>query len=212
MQEKLPSPCDLAPFFLAEFPEVILRATCRHILSAYKEVEDTCRSFPPEPAHDLRPIYRRAAVERNVFSLNGRYPGVSVAYFPNDGNNCFHAIIRAGRTFLTISCVDNPQQIVRTAIFRNQYSAQQDLFLHNELPPSDNELYAILLHGQAKKDTAYPSFVRIVFPNNDCTEYCNDYIDLISIFSEIREQVPVTEIPVPQVPPLRQMPKAEGNA
>lgn len=198
-------------FFLAELPEIVLRAICRYLLSAYKEAEDTCLCFPRQPGHDLRPIFRRAAVERNVFNLNERYPGISVTYVLNDANNCYHAVIRSGRTFLTVSCVDTPNQVVRTAVFRNTYSAQQDLFLSNEPPPSDNDLYAILLHGHTKDDPTYPSFMRIVFPNNDCTAYLPDHIDLIHRFSEIREQVPVVDIPKPALPKLRDIQKLGNN-
>ena len=128
MPQILPDPHDPVPFFLSEFPDTALRAICRSLLSAYKEAEDECKGFPEEPAHDLRPIYRRASAERNVQRLNGLYPGVSAEYSLNYAKNCYHVIIRSKRAFLTISCVDNPQHLVRTAVFRNIYSAQQDMF------------------------------------------------------------------------------------
>lgn len=196
--------------FLAEFPEVVLRAIYRHVLNAYKEAESTCEGFPWPPAHDLRPHYRRCVAESNVYNLNGRYRNVSVTYLPNEAGNCYHAVIRSTHAFLTISYVDSPNEMVHIANYRNPYCAQQDLFLHNDPPPSDADLYAILLHGPSKDDTIYPSFMRIVFPNTDCTEYATDHIDLIQRFSDIREQAPVTEeIPAPPVPRLLDIPKAE---
>jgi hypothetical protein len=212
MQQIFPSPYDPVPFFLSEVPEVALRATCRFLLSAYKEAEDECKGFPGEVAHDLRPIYRRAAAERNVQRLNGLYTGVSARYELNVAKNCYHILIRSGRTFLTISCVDNPQQLVRTAAFRNIYSAQQDLFLREEPPPSENAHYALLLHGPSYQDPAYPAFMHIAFPNKDCTEYWPDRIDLMHRFSEIREQVPVIEIiPIPLPAKLRPIQKTGEN-
>jgi hypothetical protein len=212
MPQGFPGPHDPVPFFLSEFSEITLRGICRSLLSAYKEAEDECKGFPEEPAHDLRPIYRRAAAERNVQRLNGLNPGVSAAYSLNHAKNCYHVIIRSRRAFLTISCVDNPQQLVRTAVFRNIYSAQQDMFLRNDPPPSDNDLYAILLHGPSHQDPAYPSFMHIAFPNKDCTEYWPDRIDLMFRFSEIREQVPAIEdIPTPLPAKLRTIQKAGDN-
>jgi hypothetical protein len=212
MSQILPGPHDLVRFFLSEFPEIALRAICRSLLSAYKEAEDECKGFPEEPAHDLRPIYRRAATERNVHRLNGLYSGVSAEYALNQAKNCYHVIVRSRRAFLTISCVDTPQQLVRTAVFRNLYSAQQDMFRRDEPPPSVNDLYALLLHGPSHQDSAYPSFMHIAFPNKDCTEYWPERIDLMYRFSEIREQVPAIEdIPTPLPAKLRTIPKAGEN-
>ena len=62
------------------------------------------------------------------------------------------------------------------------------------------------------KSQAYPSFMHIVFPNKDCTEYWPDRLDLMYKFAEIREQVPAIEdIPIPQPAKLRTIEKSGEN-
>ena len=206
------SPYDPSRLFHSEVDDDLLKTICRTLCKGYKDAYEHCHAnFPKEQAHDLLPIYRRATVERNVAHVVTRFSDVEALPAPNSIGNCYHVRIHCGRVVLTISAVQTSREMVRDAVFRNQYarSAQKHLFDGDEPPAFDADLYGILLHGPDKRWPAYPAFLRVGFPNHTNTDYLQDPIDLKNKFPEIRNLATpdkgeqVEKIDTPSIPRIR---------
>jgi hypothetical protein len=174
----------------AELIEDILRLLAAEYRTAYEE----CKMFyPPEEAHDLRPHVRRAKIESKVRELAKSYPGVTATVEPNARRTGWHTVIRSGNVAMTISHVNQPSDMVRAADFRTTYAqdAQINMFGPDKpKPPRDATLFAILRHGASKRTPRRPDFVRVGFPDEDCTHYvCDINIFAVPRFLELASKL-----------------------
>lgn len=173
---------DIKRAFRDAFTDDFIEDVMRLQASEYRTSYDECAMFYPyEEAHDLHPHVRRAKIEHKVRDLANAFAGIHATPAPNATGTSYHTRIVSGNVILTINHVNNPNEIVRYAEFRNTYAnAQMGLFDPNEPPPDDGYLYAIWIHGASKKNPKRPDFIHIVFPSEDCESYvCR--IDLLAI-------------------------------
>lgn len=150
--------------------EGFLEDLIRLMFSAYRSADEYCvQNFPRDQAADLRPMVRRAMIERDVKPLAESHD-LKANVVRTVKGKAFHTEIRRKNVVLTISAVDTPQSMFRDAAFRkNLASAQMDLFDPNS-SSADLPLYAVLLHGPTRNQSA-PRFGVIAFPGADCKNY-----------------------------------------
>lgn len=174
---------ELTQSFWNAYPADFIEESMRLYASDYRTAYDECAAFYPwEEAHDLRPHARRAKIEARLRDLANTYPGLSATVEPNITKTSYHTRIVSGNVILTESHVGQPSEMVRWAEFRNTYarSPQYHFFEEDAPPPEGGYLYAILLHGESKRNPKRPDFMRIAFPDAECKSYLYQ-IDLFAI-------------------------------
>ena len=120
------------------------------------------------------------------------YPEITGASKPNHRGTSYYTLLSSGSVFLTANAVQQPNELVRYAMYRETYAIASVPNLFGEPPAEGGILYAILLHGPEEEDKMRPEFVHIVFPNKDCSEYVGR-IDLLLRFADLVEELRKTE-------------------
>lgn len=183
----------LSQLIRQDVPENFFRDVVVFLFSTYKSVYDhvdsefgpTAKRFLAPEARNLLPYYRCARIEQGLRFLaqeyQKKYESINVKPKPNDANNFWYNEITSGRILLTQSHVNGPNEIVRTANFRNTLArgSQYELFDTDDTNLGDF-YYGIILHGSPDPVAKYPNFVRLAFPSNDCNHYIGN-IDLIKL-------------------------------
>lgn len=137
------------------------------------------------------PYDRRSYVERYLRSAAKRHGLFTKTEYCNNGS-CPHTIIASGEFFLTAHFVKSSSEIVRPAEYRGDYfrdSQQKLAFLCNEdgedsellTPTLDDPAYVFIIHGESD-DPRFPSFVDVVAPINNCTQYHPQRLKLFSMY------------------------------
>jgi len=163
-----------------DVPQQFLVDVIIFLRSTYSSVHNYVYSeFNVAVAKDLLPYFRRARIEDGIKPIAERYDRIKVKTERNDANNCSHNVITCDRIVLTLSLVNSPNELIRSANFRHTLakSSQLELF-DDDNKCSGDFYYGIILHGAPEPDTKFPSFVRLVFPSKSCTRYVES-IDLL---------------------------------
>jgi hypothetical protein len=171
---KVISAQEIRAVFEQEFDLEFMADTIRCLFSCYKAAAHHCKdNFPPEEAHDLLPIYRRALIEKEWRALAERYSNVGATTVANEIGSSYASRISAGRMILTACAVDSPGAMFRDAEFRKNLArdSQFGLFESPEALVKDPRYFGVLLHGPDALDRSRPAFANIAFPNAGCTRY-----------------------------------------
>ena len=192
--------------FSTSFPDHILEAMLKCLFNAYKIADDECKQkFAPEEAHDLLPFYRWVQLRMELRGLGGRFQEIQTRAEPS--GSCSHIVIDTDRVMLTVSSVDRAGGFPRPAIYRNEYSNENQYNLFRPIP-KNSKIYAVLIHGAYKEDRSKPAFSEIVFPEKGFNSYFHR-IDLFSRFDGLMK--PVKPEPKTKVSPPQLIVKAEGE-
>lgn len=172
----------------------------KYIFTGYKDADKMIKTqdFQPQPAKNLYPYARWAMIDNYCLALNKKYDRVQAASRPNTINNCFFTLITCSNVRMTISAVNSPKSMPRLALFRNSLASCQyrfDIGKNNrnfefmDLESKDAKtVYCFVLHGPLTDNHREPSFINIVFPNEDCTR-CLDRINLFRRFPDFVEEL-----------------------
>lgn len=177
----------------------------------YRSAADQAfKEFEPQPGKDLLPHIRRARVDEFLKGLAESYTFLSPAYRPNAGKNCSHIEIGAGPIVLTGSKVNNPNQIVREAVFRSTLAESNRLFLPGIFRnnKTNGKLYCIILHGPTYEDAGELSFLHLAVPDRSCRTYIGN-INLLAMTSKQNNITP--EVVVDKaIPKLKMLTKDQS--
>jgi hypothetical protein len=188
--------------FFEYIPPELIEDLMRLTAAEYRTAYDECKMFYPlEEAHDLRPHVRRAKIESKAREIANSYSGISATVEPNINNTAYHTLIRSGPVLLTINHVNQPSEMVRSALFRDTLARDAQLsFLTPYKPPAaDAPLFAILRHGSSKRTPRRPDFMLVGFPDADCSYYvCEVDLFLIPRFRDLANRLWPAKIEVVQ--------------
>lgn len=190
----------LSQAFFDAFPDEFCRNLIRLLAQVYKTANDKCKAeYPHSEAHDLRPHVRRAELERDVRDLTTRYGEIEARPELNPRGTSFYTLISCNQVVLTLSAVAHPSVLVRRAMFRETYaqSSQLNLYKRNLEPPPGAKVYALLLHGPARKDPSRPGFMHIAFPDKKLRKYLFS-IDLFAKYATLVNDLWPTHPILPQ--------------
>lgn len=169
--------------FLEAYPEDFLRGWLRTLFSGYREAHQECsRGYAEAEAHDLYPHLRRAKLEGQLRGL-ARSHGIMATAESNRRNSSRYTLVRSGNVLLTASAVQDPNELIRRAAFRETFARESQLKLFGEQIPTGTALYAILLHGPDLLNRGIPEFSHVVFPDESCSQYVAR-INLFDMFSD----------------------------
>ena len=187
-------------FFNRDVSERFQRAVTKLTLENYRQASRFCyRNFAEPQAKDLSGVFRRARIEEDFAGIPALFKSVTVSVRPYENNTGFYNELTCGAVKLTQSCISEPSDVPRFAKFRKTLAQNGQLGLFkaaDEFDPS-RFLYAILTHGvdTNSERRSWPAFVRIQFPDETCTKYVDEGIDLLSRFPELRaEYVPTATV------------------
>lgn len=180
----------------SRFQKAILRLVFSTTKSASAHVFGEFNSYAV--AIDALGNWRRQKIEDQFAGMKALFSSVKVSPRRYEQNTGSYHEITSGKVKLTQSCVASPNDVPREAKFRVTLATngQHEMFRSADPPPEDAYLYSILTYGIDLKSEkrSIPSFVRIQFPNADCTKYVDEGIDLFKRFPEIVAEF----IPKPQ--------------
>jgi hypothetical protein len=204
-------------FFDAHVSERLQKALLRSIFENYAESSRYCwRYFAAAQAKDLSGTHRRARIEDEWAGIAAFFPReVTVKVQTYENNTGHYNEITCGRVVITQSCVVDPNEVPRQAYFRTTLAQNGQLALFEAIEDTDPDdlLYAILTHGVdvTSRRRSRPGFARFQFPNQDCTKYVDEGIDLFRRFPEIvDEYIPTTAIT--EAEPKKRRAKRHGTA
>lgn len=176
-------------------------------------------NFAAPEARDLLPHFRRSKIEELLRNIAPGFHQCVATVELAAGRNCHYSRARFGKLILTESAVDHPNQLVRSAIFRNTLSRLNTGIQLKMYVPIEEQLqeqvfgdyyYGILLHGENPLDRSRLGFARVAFPNPsasyyvenlDLVELCNVDLDEFNI-SRIKEEE-IEEIEDGSIPELK---------
>lgn len=198
-------------------PLRLQKALLKSIFDNYKAASEHCYgTFQPPQAKDLSGIYRRAKIEDEWAGVEAIFKNdVRVKVQPYENHTGFYNEITCGRVRITQSCTLSPNIVPRHAYFRETLasSGQLSLFVEesHEQTQGASYLYAILTHGvdADSPKRSIPWFARIQFPNEDCTDYVDEGIDLFKRFPAIVADYVPQE--TPEVQPNRRQKRKFGT-
>lgn len=170
------SKADLMRAFDEAFPRGFQRALVKVIHGAYANSENRRRDEYPGPeGRDLRPIERRAQIERDIKTAADPFPEIVCIPGRAKRKNSHHVVLRSGNEYLTIHATDSPASTPRPADFRYDYANGQmaDLFVKgSEIPPdSDSVRWWVATHGPSKGDPSSPAFIHVGMPDQCCETF-----------------------------------------
>jgi hypothetical protein len=203
-------------FFDDAVPLRLQRALLKSVFENYKEASRHCyRTFQPAQAKDLSGSYRRAKIEDEWSGIAALFPDVQVTICPYENLTGSYNELTCGQVKITQSCITSPDVVPRYAVFRKTLAenGQLDLFEYNDVDSERTFLYGILTHGVDSKSArrSRPAFARVQFPNQDCTEYVDDGIDLFKRFPEIVSEY-IAQPTMTEVRPQRRKTKRAERA
>jgi len=178
-----------AEFFDRNVPIRLQKALLRSLFESYKETSRYCwRHFQPPQAKDLSGTYRRAKIEDEWSGVAALVPDVVVGVRPYKNYTGSFNEITCGNVKITHSCVLSPDVVPRQAEFRATLASngQLQMFSPNE-PSTAIYLYAILTHGvdSDSPKRSRPAFALFQFPNEACTAYVDEGINLFRRFPDL---------------------------
>ncbi len=183
------SPTEIDRIVDESLPLEFQRGLLELIHFSYEETELRLASeFDSPQVHDLRGHYRRAAIEKRLLEWCGNFERMQASLELNSTQNSYHVLVETLRLVLTVSAVETPNTMVRTALFRQTYSYQMGLWDDGKIPNKNDRLYGIVLHGPAEKDLGRIGFVVLAFPNSTCTRYI-ERIDLRQRFYSLDQDI-----------------------
>jgi hypothetical protein len=207
--------CNLE-FFDDHVPRKLQNALLRSVFENYAEASRYCwRNFTAPQAKDLSGTYRRARIEEEWSGIATLFPrDVTVEVRQYENNTGYYNEITCGRVVITQSCIVDPNEVPRTALFRTTLarSGQLELFNAIEDTDADDLLYTILTHGVdvTSRRRSRPGFAKFQFPNRDCSKYVDDGIDLFKRFPDTVNEY-ITDVTAEVEPKRRRFPK-KGTA
>jgi hypothetical protein len=179
-------------FFDQHVPTRLQRAILKAVFENYKEASRFCyRHFASTQAKDLSGVFRRAKIEEEFAGIEALFPGiVQVTPQAYEHNTGYYNELTCGPVKLTQSCISDPDDVPRFAKFRSTLACSGQLSLFEPTPESSTVaryMYSILTHAvdAASPKRSWPAFVRVQFPNEPCTAYLDDGIDLMARFPQI---------------------------
>lgn len=202
--------------FKANVPADFIPDVFATVFEQYKSAYETCDSLmDPSEKHDVLAALRRGMIETEVRNVARRYPSADVRALLNARRTSFFSMISFGIVDLTFSKSGSPKALPRPALHRsNLYEKAQASLFDREVAKPGDRLYAILIHGPARRkkrdeevaalaNPLFPSFARIVFPDHD-----GKILTSIDLFSDYRLVVnryipPVEEVEHAEPKPLR---------
>ena len=186
-----------ASIFDTTVPRRLQYSLTKSVLENYRESSRYCfRNFAPAQARDLSGHFCRARIEDEMVGIAALFPVVSVTIQSYENNTGSYNELTCGVVKLTQSRILNPNDVPRRASFRATLAANGQYtlsFASDSDLPAAQYLYAILTHvvDVNSERRAWPAFVRIQFPNANCTAYVDEGIDLLARFPDLRaEYVP----------------------
>jgi hypothetical protein len=220
-------PPELVQFFWNHFPRKYLEQVFRSVFDCYEAAYDHCEThFERAEAGNVLPFVRRAMIEAQLREIARSFPEIAATARRSPESAWNHTLVICGRVALTESTVSQPEENVRPSIFRQQYSARDNVrHLFPEMEPDepapDSMLYGILLHGRSEQGSNILGFARIRFPKENVDGYQPGSIDLFQEFPQVvlararraaSDQVAVEQIPEPVVELRTDQLKAGGEA
>ena len=173
-------------------PSRLQKALLRSIFNNYRAASEHCyNNFQQPQAKDLSGSYRRAKIEDEWAGIEAIFKDIKVRVRPYENNTGSYNEITCGPVKITQSCTLSPNIVPRYAFFRQTLASngQLNFFVEEqeEQPKEASYLYAILTHGVDVESPkrSMPWFARIQFPNEDCSEYVDDGIDLFKRFDDV---------------------------
>jgi hypothetical protein len=201
--------------FLAAVPEEFLASVVRGLFQSYGAALQMCIGHMDAPETiDALSVNRRAVFEGN-FRTAARRHDLAATVEVNPRKTSRFSLVKLGEIYITASRSKSMKRMPRLARYRQNYwtKAQSALFeiakdATGGEARNDGALYAILLHGApAKKkhkddqtNLAFPSFARIVFPDEHgkilaginlfteidaCKEVINEYLPRVETVSPV---------------------------
>jgi len=184
-------------YFCSIVKDDVLKDIMRHIFKGYKDADEFVkqREYQPGPAKNAYPYTRWFEIDNNILAMNKKYPGLEVISQPNVICNSFHTLVTIDKVRLTISAVDAPTSLPRSAKFRNDIARWQSCFVIDggrlQIVDQDGNsslIYAFVTHGPVADNQSFPEFIRIAFPNEHCTKYV-DFIDLFKKYPDFVQEL-----------------------
>ncbi len=194
------------------------RGLLRAVLENYKAASSHCYSnFQPPQAKDLSGDYRRAKIEDEWAGIAAIFEDIKVNVRQYENNTGSYNEITCGQVKITQSCTLSANFVPRFALFRETLASngQRDLFEGDEPQDCEGEerfLYAIFTHGVdvSSPKRSRPYFAKVQFPNENCTSYVDEGLDLFKRFPELTaEYLPGK---APEINPNRRQKRESGTA
>jgi hypothetical protein len=211
-----------AEMFDSFIPSSIQRALLKSVFVNCELASAHCYTeFHPTQAKAVSGHYRRGKIEDDLAGIGGRFReemkgkmDVSIRTFKRRTGH--YNEVTCGNVKLTQSCIANADVVPRSALFRKTLAKNGQYHLFNqalnvEIDAADSYLYAILTYAidVLSENRKFPAFVRVQFPNADCTAYIDKGIDLFGRFPEVvAEYMPSNEV---QLVPRKRKAKAQGE-
>jgi len=207
------SPTDIDRIVDESLPPDFQRGLLELIYSSYEATELRLASeFDSPQVHDLRGHYRRAAIEKSLLELCSRFQQIQASSELNSTQNSYHVLVETPGLVLTVSAVETPHTMVRTALFRQTYSYQMGFWDDGKIPNTTDRLYGIVLHGPADNDHNRVGFVVLAFPNSTCSQYI-ERIDLRQRFYDLdRDLLAAREEIISEEPAIKLIPSLMRKA
>jgi hypothetical protein len=179
--------------FDQQVPRRLQYSLTKSILENYKQSSIFCyRNFATPQAKDLGGFLRRAKIEEEMAGVAALFKAISIKVQGYENNTGFYNEITCGAVKLTQSCISDPNIVPRFARFRATLAqnGQYSLFEFGSQPNNKQYVYAILTHGvdPNSEKRSWPGFIKIQFPNETCTKYIDEGIDLLARFPDLRTQ------------------------
>lgn len=169
----------------SSFQTNMLEAMIKCLFSSYRTSFDYCtKTFSKEESHDLLPFYRWVQLRTELRGLGGRFKEITTTSEPNGSS--YHIVIDSDMVMLTVSSVDHPSAMPRSASYRTTYANKFQLNIFDP-PDDDAKVYAVLTHGFKRDkwdDRRIPAFARIIFPSENCESYLH-HVDLFEKFNPL---------------------------
>lgn len=154
----------------SDFSDDFFNELVKGIALRYQDVNNSLRNQYSEKriALGLFPYKRLADINDFILALGKKYDNMSAKLCPNKISSSDYVELRTDSIILTHSYLRNPDDIVRSAIFRNDLAvenSQLDLFSSNEEKPIE-KMYAIITHGILDRYSEIPDFINIAVPDS----------------------------------------------
>jgi hypothetical protein len=181
-----------ASVFDSQVPTRLQRSLTQAVLEHYKGSSRSCFSkYAEAQARDLVGHCRRAKIEEELLGIVTLFPDVTISTHTYENNTGHYNEITCGCVRITQSHISQPSDVPRQAKFRATLAqnGQQELFTTTTNLSDSGYLYAILTHGvdENSERRSWPAFIKIQFPDQNCSRYLDEGIDLSARFPELRD-------------------------
>lgn len=216
---------ELVALFWNHIPREYLERVLQSLFYCYELAYEHCEDrFARPEAENVLPFVRRGLIEAELREVAGAFPGITATARRSPESAWNHTLVTCGRVALTESTVGHSDEVVRPSLFRQQYSARDNVkYLFPEMQPNapapGSVLYGILLHGKSSEGAHKLGFAEIRFPKENVEGYQPGIIDLFLEFPQVvvartqrTAEGAVEQIPEPVVELRTDQQKAEGDA